>query len=150
MSLLFSIPGIIALVVLFWQHRIDLVYFVKSKIDDINYFLKSQLGQFYTIDQAVFRPFLYYTSANFSSFTSSAASITSTLYGLNSSISNSTISATNGTDLILSNSNHQVTVTQLAKAINELQMVRQELCEMKVKYHTRLHQLEQIIQEKEK
>lgn len=146
LTLLLNIPGVLAMVVLLFQNREDIIFWIESAYNDIKNYLVKQLGTFYNIDDAVFMPFIFFSNTTSFSYSMSA----NTLYTGNSQMSVSgTISAVNGADLVFSNSQYQLSLTQLASALNELRQVRQELCEYKVKFGTKLNELELLLKEKE-
>ena len=146
LSLLLNIPGLVALVAIFYQNRNYLRVWLSSKYDKLIYWANSRLGVFYSIDDAVFTPFIFFSNNT----TSFSYSMSASTINIGNSAMAGTISATNGADLVFANSNYQLSLTQLASALNELKLVRQELCEYKVKFGTKIHELELLLKEKEK
>lgn len=150
LSLLLTIPGFIAMGILAYQNLdyltgwySDFAFAVKDKV-------KFHFGVFHDVDSGIFPPYIFF-STTMSGFTTYSSTIgVNTLYSSNMSISSSTITSANGQDLVFSNSSKNISLNQLASAIDEIRLARQEICELKVKYGKRIHELEELLKENKK
>lgn len=149
LSILLSIPGLLAILILLKQNWKSMTSWFSNVKDKFIAKTKFHFGVFRDIDDATYQPYIFYSTIN-SGFTSYNSASINTLYTNSTTISGSAISSCNGQDLILSNSASQVSVSQLVSAVNEIRVARQEICELKVKYGKRIHELEELLKEKNK